>query len=85
MDEDLDLAYTLRSLGDAALTEGRLEEAEEHYQRVLAIMFGRLPADNVELRKAVQGYAELLRKLGRTSEAEELEMRAGVTDGSAGS
>ena len=56
--------------------QGKYAEAEPHYQRALAISEKALGPEHPNVARILENYADLLRKLDRNAEAEELEERA---------
>ena len=64
-----------RSVGSSVI-QGRYAEVELLYQRSLAIWEKALEPDHPDVATSLQNYAALLRKTGRTAEADRLEARA---------
>jgi hypothetical protein len=70
-----DVARSLVRLADDLALIGELAQAEELYQRALAIQQDALGADHGDVARTLDAYAALLRKSGRMAEAVELELR----------
>jgi tetratricopeptide repeat protein len=73
---NLEVARSLHALAHFYFRRWDFSRAEPLYARTLAIEEKGLGADAPELRVILGDYAELLRRIGRTEEAEELERRA---------
>jgi tetratricopeptide (TPR) repeat protein len=69
------MAYPLNGLAVLYYEQGKYAEAEPLYQRALHIREQALGPDHPLTRKVVMNYATLLRKVGRESEATQLEAR----------
>jgi hypothetical protein len=69
------VAYPLNGLAALYAEQGKDVEAEPLYQRALHIWEQALGPDHHLTRTAVRNYADLLRKMGRESEATQLEAR----------
>ena len=71
-----DTADSLDILALARLTAGQAAQAEDPARQALAIREKSLPADHPDLAKSNDRLAAVLRKLGKNSEAEPLEVKA---------
>ncbi len=69
------MAYPLNGLAGLYAEQGKDAEAEPLYQRALHIREQALGPDHPYTREVVRNYADLLRKMGRETEASELEAR----------
>jgi tetratricopeptide (TPR) repeat protein len=69
------VAYPLNGLANLYNDQGKYAEAEPLYQRALRIREQALGPDHPRTREVVWNYAILLRKMGRESEATQLEAR----------
>jgi tetratricopeptide (TPR) repeat protein len=69
------LALTLDSLARLAMETGDHAEAEVYFRRTVAIREEAL-GDTEPLAHSLEGYAELLRRIGRDPEADEFESQA---------
>jgi tetratricopeptide (TPR) repeat protein len=70
-----EVAYPLNGLATLYYVQGKYVEAEPLYQRALLIREQALGPDHPRTRTGVQNYAIMLRKMGRESEATQLEAR----------
>lgn len=66
-----DLAYSLHILANVKRDQGEAVGAEELYKKALELRSG-ISNDRLLYRRTVEDYAELLRRTGRTDQAEEL-------------
>jgi len=69
------VAYPLNGLANLYQDQGKYTEAEPLYQRALHIREQALGPNHPLTREVVRNYAMLLRKMGRETEASELEAR----------
>jgi tetratricopeptide (TPR) repeat protein len=69
---DRDLVKALITLAEAYQADGRYEKAELLYRRVLVILDGRPRLTTGATFTAVEHYEEMLRKLKRKAEAQEV-------------
>ncbi len=69
-----DVAYPLTGLAALYYMQNKYAEAEPLYQRALHIWEQALGPDHPYTREVVRNYADLLRKMGRETEASELEV-----------
>ena len=74
--EDKVLTALMCGLADVYSVQGKHKEAERLYGSALDTCQGTQPLDHDRLLNVLEGYAELLRQIGRQDEAEELEARA---------
>jgi len=68
------VANPLNGLANLYKEQGKYAEAEPLFQRALRIWEQALGPDHPRTRTAVRNYAEMLREMGRESEASELEV-----------
>jgi len=73
------LAQTLHTLACVRRDQERYREAEELFERALSILESSLGSDNAQTRQTRSEYAKLLRRMGRTADAEAMEARARAT------
>jgi tetratricopeptide (TPR) repeat protein len=69
------VAAHLNNLAGNFKSQGMLAEAEPLYKRSLDIWEKNLGPDNSLVLFALKNYAELLQKMGRTSESEKYQSR----------
>jgi tetratricopeptide (TPR) repeat protein len=74
--EDPTVAEALNNLGGLLRQTQRLEEAELHYRRALAIREKALGSDHRDVATSLENYTFLLRAMDRPEEAAPLESRA---------
>jgi tetratricopeptide (TPR) repeat protein len=72
LDQPLNLAHTVRHVGDIALELNELTRAQNCYEDALAIYTHHPKADTLDLANAFRGYALLKTAQGKTEEALEL-------------
>jgi len=73
--EHLDVATCYHNLAVLHSAKHRYAEAETYYQQALAIREAAWGKDHPDLAGTLKSYAELLRRLERLDEAEQLEAR----------
>lgn len=73
--EHMYTAFTLQFLASIYRDTGDYKQSETYYLRALEMQERILEPQHVDTIKTLQGYALLLRKLGRDVEAEALEAR----------
>ena len=73
--EDL-LAASLNNLAAVYRAQGKYAQAEPLYQRALGIYETALGPEHPHVADTLENYADLLRKMERDVEAEEMEKRA---------
>jgi tetratricopeptide (TPR) repeat protein len=69
--EDTRVAVVLNNLANLCHNQGKLEEAESHYQRALAIRREKYGPDHPFVAQSMNNMAALYRELGKLDEAEE--------------
>ena len=70
------MAISLSHLANIYRDDGRLEKAEELYKQAMEIREKVLSPDHPSVAAALEDYSILLRKLGRSAEADRLDERA---------
>jgi Tetratricopeptide repeat len=70
--EDAQVASVLRSLAGIHVRQGDYAAAEPLYRRTLAIRQKAAEPDYPEIAGTMEEYADMLRRTGRSGEAEEL-------------
>jgi tetratricopeptide (TPR) repeat protein len=69
------VAFDLTNLAEVYVAQQRYPEAESFYKMSLAIEEKTFPPNHISLLKTMQNYAALLRRMGRTQEAEAWERK----------
>ena len=77
-DEDPRLGNIYASLAEVYHKAGKLEAAEQAYQKTIKICIDTLGQEYTGLIAIYSGYSELLHKLKREDEAQEMKTRAEV-------
>jgi tetratricopeptide (TPR) repeat protein len=70
------VAVSLNNLAKLYYAQGQYAQAEPLYRRALAIKEKALGPEHPNVATTLANYADLLRKLDRTAEAETMEARA---------
>ena len=70
--ETLNVAHTLDSTGNALLALGRIDDAEAHYRRALAMLDKLLGPGNWQSANTLQNLSVLRQRQGRLRDAEQL-------------
>ncbi len=70
------MATGLYNLADLYRTQGRYSDAEPLYKQALAIWEFVLGPEHHHVASGLESYAALLREIGETAQAHELEARA---------
>ena len=70
------LTDSLGALAELYVEQGDAKKAEALFRQSLAIREDKLGADHPKVTETLEAYSELLRTMGRESEAEELSLRA---------
>ncbi len=74
------IANTLNVIGDVQRDQGRFAEAEATYRRALDLRERVLGPSATGVAETLTNYAELLRKMGRTTEADRMAARAAAIE-----
>ncbi len=74
--EHVGIAANLTTLAQIEMARGQYRDAEDSFKRSLVLTEKNLGPENLTLALVLMPYASLLRKTGRTTEADALEARA---------
>jgi serine/threonine protein kinase/Tfp pilus assembly protein PilF len=74
--DDPMVGWTLHELAKLHARQGKTAQAEQAYRRALSIREKALGADPTAVAETLEDYAELLRNIGRSGEAVQMEARA---------